>query len=927
MSERSFSVRLLANISQYQAAMAAARKSTDQFSSGADANIAKVGRTMSDVGGKMTSRLTVPLVGAGIAAVKLSTDFDSAFGQMVGLAGVPADEVDHLKESVLDLAGETARAPQELAEALYFAASAGLDSSQAMDAVTVAARAAQVGLGSTQDIVGLAASAIASYGAENITAAEATDILVSTIREGRAEPAELAGTLGRVLPIAAQLGVTFDEVGGTVAVLSNVFGDTNRTVTATQGLFVKMLSPTKQGRDALADMGTSVEELHAAIESDGLLGALELLRTKGFDENSTALRALFDDIEGFQAASALLATDQTILADTFTATANSAGSLDTALEGMDANANAMKQAWVDLQVALIQAGEVIVPIVADVASGIADLVSTFADLPPAAEKIVLAFLAIVAAAGPVLVVTGKLVTAYAAVKTAATGTALAKMVPSLAALGPAGVAAAAGVALIAVAWARTGEGVVSTAELVKRRTEEMAAAVGSLVDVMEAAGSATGGLKASLTTLIGESDLLRSSMADAGMHVDELTSIIERGGSHYEMQSNLREIMLAARELGATDTELDGLFLSLRELAQEANYAEVIFGELGATTGDLSTTTDASTVSQEAMAAAIDGSGAAMVSADESAQTLTEGLELLKEMQQEYIDSVLSAISVMFDHEASVLGLKDSYADYTQALFEHNLTMMDASKSDEEKQASADALRLEEIALAKEALGSAEAFAAEAGAIDGSAESARLQIEELLRQREMYPELREEIDGYIGKLDDIPGAVPTEVQALLDQGMYEEALRLLDVLDNPRTSTLTVHVRSVGGISTGVGNPVALARGAISDRPQVNLWGEDGLEAVLPLTKPFDLDRLVGDPRVMGPLSASMARLGAGDGMSAAMQSSLRPAPQTVMQQASFDGGGGGVRFAIRVAGMQEIHAVCDARDADMLATLSGGTR
>ena len=87
---------------------------------------------------------------------------------MVGLAGVPAGEIDGLKDSILDLAGETAVAPQELADALYDAASAGLTSAQALEAVQVAAKGASAGMGTTGDIVGLVASATASYGAEVI---------------------------------------------------------------------------------------------------------------------------------------------------------------------------------------------------------------------------------------------------------------------------------------------------------------------------------------------------------------------------------------------------------------------------------------------------------------------------------------------------------------------------------------------------------------------------------------------------------------------------------------------------------------------------------------------------------------------------------------------------------------------------------------
>lgn len=370
----------------------------------------RTGARMSKVGDTISAGLTVPLVAAGGMAVKLGTDFDTAFSRMVGLAGVPANEVDQLKESVLGLAGETAVAPQELADALYFAASAGLDAAGAMDAVTYAAKASAAGMGSAQEIVGLAASAVASYGQENIDAARATDILTAAVRAGRADPEELASTLGRVLPIASQLGISFEEVGGAVAYLSNVFGDTNRTVTSLSGLMVKLVSPTQGGREALEEMGTSVEELQGAIDERGLMGALELLREKGFASNQQALRALFDDIEGYQGALALLNDESGSLAGTLEEVAGSAGALDEAFNAASGTDGfKMKQALADLQVAAIEAGDVIAPFVATVVGGVSDIIGVFSQLPGPAQQVILAFAGILMASGPLLSIGGRLV--------------------------------------------------------------------------------------------------------------------------------------------------------------------------------------------------------------------------------------------------------------------------------------------------------------------------------------------------------------------------------------------------------------------------------------------------------------------------------------------------------------------------------------
>ncbi len=420
-AERSYSVRLSARVDSFVEAMNKAKKSTTDFSSTTSANMKKVGGDMQKAGGFLTKSITLPLVGAGVGAVKLAMDFETAFARMEGLANVPKAEIEGLKASVLDLGRETAVAPQELADALYFAASAGLDSAHAMDAVATAAHASAAGLGSTTDVVGLVASALASYGSDAITAAKATDILTATVRAGRADPTELAGSLGRILPIAAQLGVGFEQVGGATAYLSNIFGDTGRTVTAMSGFLNKLVAPTAAGRQALTDMGTSVEELQAKIKSDGLIGALELLRTHGFAGNQIALRALFDDVEAYQGALALLNDKNGQLVGTMDAVANSTGSLGVAYDAVaSTKAFKMKQALTEVTASLTEVGSALLPLVADIvgpaAHAFAAVASAIADLPAPLRDIVLAFLGVAATAGPVLMIGGSLVKNFEAIK-------------------------------------------------------------------------------------------------------------------------------------------------------------------------------------------------------------------------------------------------------------------------------------------------------------------------------------------------------------------------------------------------------------------------------------------------------------------------------------------------------------------------------
>lgn len=410
MAERSVYVRLGARVESYVAAMRTASAATTGFSTTTQRNLMTVGTQMQTLGRTMTLGVTAPLALLGAASTRMASNFERSFAQMVGLANVPAEEIDHLKQAVLDLAGETAQAPQELAEGLYLAASAGLDSATALEVVETAAKASATGMGDTATVVDLLTTVLGSYGEANISASEAADVLTAAVAEGKAEPDEMAEALGRVLPVAASMGITFAETAGAVAFLTNAGLDTDEAVTALRGTMLALIDPTKQARDVLEQHGTSAAELTAAIDEGGLLGALELLADHGFRDNTEAMSDLIEDNRALVGATALLNDETGRLVPIIDAVTDSAGRAGEAFSNAaDTDAFKLEQALAEIQTAMIELGNVLLPIVADIAGGIAGLARFFADLPGPVQTVIAALGGLLAVGGPVVFIAGSLV--------------------------------------------------------------------------------------------------------------------------------------------------------------------------------------------------------------------------------------------------------------------------------------------------------------------------------------------------------------------------------------------------------------------------------------------------------------------------------------------------------------------------------------
>ena len=200
--------------------------------SSASSKLQAFGSKMQSVGRSMSTRLTLPLVAAGAAATKMAFDFDKSMSQIESLVGVAADKVAEMGETAKKMAIDTGRSANEAAEALFFITSAGLRGADATDTLEASLRAAAVGLGETKTIADLATSAMNGYANENLTATQATDILVASVREGKLEASELAGAMGGVIPLASSMGVGFEEVGAALAAMSRT--GTNAANGATQ---------------------------------------------------------------------------------------------------------------------------------------------------------------------------------------------------------------------------------------------------------------------------------------------------------------------------------------------------------------------------------------------------------------------------------------------------------------------------------------------------------------------------------------------------------------------------------------------------------------------------------------------------------------------------------------------------------------------
>ena len=238
------------------------------------------------------------VIGAGKAAVDSVRAFaatEAALSKVVGLVGVSRQEVTRWHAELNSLAGEVGKGPRELADALFYATSAGLRGAAAMAAVRESARAASGGLGQTADVMRAVTAVMNSWGA---SAAEATDTLVATVREGSLEASELASSVGQVTAIAAKMGVEFREVGAWIANFTRGGLSASESITQLRAVIKTFAKPSSEAERTMAELGVSAADLRDVIRERGLYAAVTELTTAIGDQDD-ALVKIFGEVEAF----------------------------------------------------------------------------------------------------------------------------------------------------------------------------------------------------------------------------------------------------------------------------------------------------------------------------------------------------------------------------------------------------------------------------------------------------------------------------------------------------------------------------------------------------------------------------------------------------------------------------------------------------
>ena len=329
----------------------------------ASKGLAGVGKTFATLG-RASVKLGATLAGVSAIFFKVSNDFNKAMANVATLIPGNIARVEELKKSVQSLAVEVGKSTADLSEGLFQVVSAFGDTADTVEKLRITAKAATAGMASTTEALNLLSAVTKGYGdTTSVATQKAADLAFMTNKLGQTTFPELAASIGRVVPLAAQLGIKQEELFAGFATLTGVTGNAAEVSTQLAAIMRAAIKPTEGMKDAVEELGFS--SASAVFKQLGMVKGMEAL-IGTTDGSEVAIGKLFSRVEGLTALFALTGAQ----ADTFSSKLgemqNATGAMTEAFEAQTTGIDRLGFKWRQLKqqaiVVMQDIGDTVAPV-------------------------------------------------------------------------------------------------------------------------------------------------------------------------------------------------------------------------------------------------------------------------------------------------------------------------------------------------------------------------------------------------------------------------------------------------------------------------------------------------------------------------------------------------------------------------------------
>lgn len=260
-------------------------------------------------------------LGLGVMAVKAAGDFQQGLNRLITGAGDTTDNMQKMGQSILGVSTQTGlltSGTDGLNAAMYQIISSGQRGSQAINTLSVSAMGAQIEQAKLVDVSKALTTAMTDYGTKQFSATQFMNGYTVAVQRGKITLEELSNTMGPLLPLAKNYGISFSDIAGAMSTMTNAGIPAARAATSLRFMMASIENPTAKAEKAMKSFGLSSVGVANEMKTS-LPGALQMVYNaalKAGPEGSVPFnRAISDMIGGSRSLQAYLALTGTHMKD------------------------------------------------------------------------------------------------------------------------------------------------------------------------------------------------------------------------------------------------------------------------------------------------------------------------------------------------------------------------------------------------------------------------------------------------------------------------------------------------------------------------------------------------------------------------------------------------------------------------------------
>lgn len=383
-----------------------------------DKALKSVSDKLVDVGKKMSTVVTAPIVGVGTAAAVTGMNFEQAMANVQAITSATGDDFKALEEKAKEMGASTKFSASQSADAMSYLGMAGWDTTQILAGIEPVLQLSIASGSELATVADIVSDALTGFGMSAEETGRFTDILAQVSRKANTNVEILGESFKYSSSLMGSMGYTAEDTAVALGLMANAGIKGSSAGTALSGAISRMIDPTKEVKDLMDKYGISLTDTDGNMLSLGKV--MDNLREKLGGLDTATRNQVVTQLFGQEAMKGILpiitASEEAyegLKESIYNSNGASQQMADIMGDTLQGRVDSMKSA---IEGGLINVFEQLKPKIETVVEKITEFGTWLANADEETVNHIVTLTGLVAAIGPVLLVVGKLANAFLTVK-------------------------------------------------------------------------------------------------------------------------------------------------------------------------------------------------------------------------------------------------------------------------------------------------------------------------------------------------------------------------------------------------------------------------------------------------------------------------------------------------------------------------------